>query len=60
MQNIFAIWLSLLACLVVIGVAGVKLSRYGDIIANAPSHLGDLGSVGHHQLMDSAIYGMPF
>jgi cation:H+ antiporter len=33
MQNIFAIWLSLFACLAVIGVAGVKLSRYGDIIA---------------------------
>ncbi len=33
MQNIFAIWLSLFACLAVIGVAGVRLSRYGDIIA---------------------------
>jgi cation:H+ antiporter len=33
MQNIFAIWLSLLACLAVIGVAGVKLSHFGDIIA---------------------------
>ncbi len=33
MQNIFTIWLSLFACLAVIGVAGVRLSRYGDIIA---------------------------
>ena len=33
MQNIFVIWLSLFACLAFIGVAGVKLSRYGDIIA---------------------------
>jgi cation:H+ antiporter len=33
MQNIFAIWLSLFVCLAVIGVAGVRLSRYGDIIA---------------------------
>jgi len=33
MQNPALIWLSLLACLAVIGVAGVKLSRYGDIIA---------------------------
>ena len=33
MQEIFIIWLSLLASLAVIGVAGVKLSRYGDIIA---------------------------
>ena len=33
MQNIFAIWASLLVSLGVIGVAGVKLSRYGDIIA---------------------------
>lgn len=33
MQNIFAIWLSLLACLAVIVIAGVKLSRHGDIIA---------------------------
>ena len=33
MQDIAAIWLSLLACLALIGVAGVKLSRYGDIIA---------------------------
>jgi cation:H+ antiporter len=33
MQNIFAIWLSLFACLTVIGIAGVRLSRYGDIIA---------------------------
>ncbi len=33
MQNPAFIWLSLLVCLAVIGVAGVKLSRYGDIIA---------------------------
>jgi cation:H+ antiporter len=33
MQNLVGIWLSLLASLAVIGVAGVKLSRYGDIIA---------------------------
>ena len=33
MQDLVAIWLSLLACLAVIGVAGVRLSRYGDIIA---------------------------
>ncbi|MHB1213480.1 MAG: sodium:calcium antiporter [Thiobacillus sp.] len=33
MQDIVVIWLSLLACLAVIGVAGVRLSRYGDIIA---------------------------
>jgi cation:H+ antiporter len=33
MQDLITIWLSLLASLVVIGVAGVKLSRYGDIIA---------------------------
>ncbi len=33
MQDIVIIWLSLLACLALIGVAGVKLSRYGDIIA---------------------------
>lgn len=33
MQDPVSIWLSLLACLAVIGVAGVKLSRYGDIIA---------------------------
>ena len=33
MQNPAVIWLSLAACLVVIGVAGVRLSRYGDIIA---------------------------
>ena len=33
MQNLALIWLSLLACLAVIGVAGVRLSRYGDIIA---------------------------
>ena len=34
MQNLLFIWLSLLACLAVIGVAGVRLSRYGDIIAD--------------------------
>jgi len=33
MQNRAVIWTSLLACLAVIGVAGVRLSRYGDIIA---------------------------
>jgi cation:H+ antiporter len=33
MQNLALIWLSLLASLAVIGVAGVRLSRYGDIIA---------------------------
>ncbi len=33
MQNLALIWLSLLACLAVIGFAGVRLSRYGDIIA---------------------------
>ncbi|NCS65527.1 MAG: cation transporter [Hydrogenophilales bacterium CG03_land_8_20_14_0_80_62_28] len=33
MQDHIIIWLSLLACLTVIGVEGVKLSRYGDIIA---------------------------
>jgi cation:H+ antiporter len=33
MQNLAVIWLSLAACLLVIGVAGVRLSRYGDIIA---------------------------
>ncbi|MBU1264094.1 MAG: sodium:calcium antiporter [Thiobacillus sp.] len=33
MQDLTVIWLSLLACLAVIGVAGVRLSRYGDIIA---------------------------
>jgi len=33
MQNLAVIWLSLAACLAVIGVAGVRLSRYGDIIA---------------------------
>lgn len=31
--DIAIVWLSLLACLVVIGFAGVRLSRYGDIIA---------------------------
>ncbi len=33
MQDIATIWLSLFASLAVIGIAGVKLSRYGDIIA---------------------------
>lgn len=33
MQNPAFIWLALLVCLAVIGVAGVRLSRYGDIIA---------------------------
>lgn len=33
MQNILAIWASLLLCLGVIGVAGARLSRFGDIIA---------------------------
>jgi cation:H+ antiporter len=33
MLDIFVIWLSLAACLAVIGIAGVRLSRYGDIIA---------------------------
>lgn len=33
MQNPVFIWLSLLASLAVIGFAGVRLSRYGDIIA---------------------------
>jgi cation:H+ antiporter len=33
MQDLAVIWLSLLACLAAIGVAGVRLSRYGDIIA---------------------------
>jgi cation:H+ antiporter len=33
MQNLALIWLSLAVCLAVIGVAGVRLSRYGDIIA---------------------------
>lgn len=33
MQEIAFIWTSLFACLAVIGVAGVRLSRYGDIIA---------------------------
>lgn len=31
--DIAIVWLSLLACLAVIGFAGVRLSRYGDIIA---------------------------
>jgi len=33
MQNIATVWLSLFASLAVIGVAGVRLSRYGDTIA---------------------------
>lgn len=33
MQDLTLIWLSLLACLLVIGVAGWHLSRYGDILA---------------------------
>lgn len=33
MQGLAIVWLSLLASLAVIGVAGFKLSRYGDIIA---------------------------
>lgn len=33
MNDLVAIWSSLFACLVVIGIAGVRLSRYGDIIA---------------------------
>jgi cation:H+ antiporter len=33
MHNLIIIWFSLLACLAVIGVAGARLSRYGDIIA---------------------------
>jgi cation:H+ antiporter len=33
MQDLFIIWLSLLACLAVIGFVGFRLSRYGDIIA---------------------------
>ncbi|WP_296893010.1 hypothetical protein [Thiobacillus sp.] len=33
MQEIAFIWASLFACLAVIGVAGVRLSRYGDILA---------------------------
>lgn len=33
MQELAAIWLSLLACLAVIGFAGARLSRHGDIIA---------------------------
>ncbi|HMA10943.1 MAG TPA: hypothetical protein VKO83_03580 [Steroidobacteraceae bacterium] len=33
MQNRAVIWLSFAACLAVIGVAGVRLSRFGDIIA---------------------------
>jgi cation:H+ antiporter len=33
MQNHFIIWLSFLSCMAVIGFAGVRLSRYGDVIA---------------------------
>ncbi|MHB0974908.1 MAG: sodium:calcium antiporter [Thiobacillus sp.] len=33
MHDLAVIWLSLAACLAVIGVAGARLSRYGDIIA---------------------------
>ncbi len=33
MQNIYTIWLSLLICLAIIGVAGASLSRQGDVIA---------------------------
>lgn len=33
MQDLALIWLSLLVCLAVIGVAGWHLSRYGDILA---------------------------
>ncbi len=33
MHDPFTIWLSLLACLAVIGFAGWRLSRYGDILA---------------------------
>lgn len=33
MQDILAIWLSLLACLAIIGFAGARLSRFSDIIA---------------------------
>ncbi|MDA8127462.1 MAG: sodium:calcium antiporter [Betaproteobacteria bacterium] len=33
MQDLAVIWLSLAACLAAIGVAGVRLSRYGDVIA---------------------------
>ncbi|MEW6120610.1 MAG: sodium:calcium antiporter [Pseudomonadota bacterium] len=33
MQQLAVIWLSLATCLAVIGVAGVRLSRYGDVIA---------------------------
>lgn len=33
MLDLVTIWFSLFACLAVIGVAGVRLSRYGDIIA---------------------------
>lgn len=33
MHGLVIIWLSLAVCLAVIGVAGVRLSRYGDIIA---------------------------
>lgn len=33
MQDLAVIWLSLAACLAAIGVAGVRLPRYGDVIA---------------------------
>jgi cation:H+ antiporter len=33
MNSPITIWLSLFACLVVIGIAGARLSRYGDIIS---------------------------
>ncbi len=33
MKDLITIWSSLVVCLVVIGIAGVRLSRYGDIIA---------------------------
>lgn len=33
MHDLTAIWLALAVCLAVIGVAGVRLSRFGDIIA---------------------------
>ncbi len=33
MHDLALIWFSLFACLVVIGIAGVRLSRYGDTIA---------------------------
>lgn len=33
MQDTLTIWLSLFVCLIVIGIAGWRLSRYGDILA---------------------------